>query len=79
MGIYNLPKFQVPIYFGLGEESDTKMSLTICMYTYLYVYLPICISPYNLTVYIMVPWPVRKILTFRGELLAKSYKLKGQK
>ena len=28
MGIYNLPKFQVPIYFGLGEESDTKMSLT---------------------------------------------------
>ena len=29
MGIYNLPKFQVPIYFGLGEESDTKMSVTI--------------------------------------------------
>ena len=75
MGIYNLLKFQVPIYFGLGEESDTKMSLTISIP----IYLPICISPYNLTVYIMVPWPVRKILTFRGELLAKSYKLKGQK
>ena len=28
LGIYNLLKFQVPIYFGLGEESDTKMSLT---------------------------------------------------
>ena len=73
MGIYNLLKFQVPIYFGLGEESDTKMSLTSL---YLSTYI---ISPYNLTVYIMVPWPVRKILTFRGELLAKSYKLKGQK
>ena len=71
MGIYNLLKFKVPIYFGLGEESDPKMSLTL-------VYI-IYIPPYNLTVYIMVPWPVRKILTFRGELLAKSYKLKGQK
>ena len=29
MGIYNLLKFQVPIYFSLGEESDTKMSLTL--------------------------------------------------
>ena len=29
MGIYNLLKFQVPIYFSLGEESDTKMFLTL--------------------------------------------------
>ena len=73
MGIYNFPKFQVLIYFGLGEESDTKMSLSL---SHIPTYGR---SPYNLTVYIKVPWPVREILKFRGKILAKTYKLKGQK
>ena len=48
MGIYNLPKFQVPIYFGLGEESDTKMSLTIYLPTYMYVCMYISLQSHSL-------------------------------
>ena len=60
-----------PVTSARGSATTTLGFFVLYLYTY--------ISPYNLTVYIMVPWPVRKILTFRGELLAKSYKLKGQK